>query len=99
MTMNPRILPEPRAASGRRLRYLPNVAPDPDPTRCPLCGGPNRCALAAPREPGREAPPCWCRAERFPAELLARVPEAQRRRACICRACRERAAAAAADSG
>jgi hypothetical protein len=71
----------------------------PDATRCPLCGEPNRCALAAPRAPGSEPPPCWCRAERFPAELLERVPAPQRRRACICRSCLERAAeVAAADS-
>lgn len=74
------------------------MAADPDPTRCPLCGGPNACALAAPREPGAEAPPCWCRAERFPAELLARVPEPARGRACLCRACLARAAEPATDS-
>jgi hypothetical protein len=59
---------------------------DPDPSRCPLCGGPNACALAAPGA-GPEAP-CWCAPERFDRALLARIPAGAVGRACICRRCR-----------
>ena len=51
---------------------------------CPLCGGANACAPAAC---GRLDVDCWCRRERFGPELLARVPTAERGRACICPAC------------
>ncbi len=51
---------------------------------CPLCGGANECAAALS---GSFDTPCWCRAATFSAELIARVPEPQRGRACICRQC------------
>lgn len=51
---------------------------------CPLCGGPNGCV---PAESGSFAGTCWCKDVAFSAELLARVPEAARQKACICRAC------------
>ena len=78
-----------------------------DPARCPLCGRPNGCRLAAAgftaAAPARadELPqePCWCFSMRFPAALLARVPEHARNRACICRACLEEALAAEARAG
>jgi hypothetical protein len=31
--------------------------------------------------------PCWCRQVDFSADLLARVPEAARDRACLCPRC------------
>jgi hypothetical protein len=55
-----------------------------DPARCPLCGEPNACARAAGL-PGE----CWCAALRFPAALLARVPEPAAGRACVCRRCQQ----------
>ena len=59
---------------------------EPDPSRCPLCGASNDCALAIKAaEPPRE---CWCRAERFPDTLLAKAPPG----ACICRRCLRKAA-------
>lgn len=61
--------------------------------QCPLCGGPNACA---PAQCGRYDVACWCTSARFPPELLARVPEAQRGLACICAGC---AAQAVADLG
>jgi hypothetical protein len=67
-----------------------------DPTRCPLCGQPNACAQAA--APGGSAAECWCAALRFDAALLARVPVASVRRACICQRC-QRAAAGASEGG
>jgi hypothetical protein len=64
---------------------------DPKPNHvCPLCGGPNECAVA---RSGDFATPCWCREVTFDAAVLARVPEAQRNRSCICKLC------AAAPSG
>lgn len=53
-------------------------------TACPLCGGPNGCAPAAC---GRFDVDCWCTGVRFAPAALARVPEAQRGKACLCRAC------------
>ncbi|MDH4376197.1 MAG: cysteine-rich CWC family protein [Ramlibacter sp.] len=58
-----------------------------DPTRCPLCGGPNTCAMETARATGQPQPPCWCTQVDFSAELLARVPPEAQRRACICARC------------
>lgn len=54
-----------------------------DPHRCPLCGGPNNCAVAI--DP--DAPDCWCSRTRVPDELRAQVPEAARDVACVCARC------------
>ncbi|MBX3464329.1 MAG: cysteine-rich CWC family protein [Planctomycetes bacterium] len=53
-----------------------------DARRCPLCGGPNACAMAA-----GSSTPCWCAAATIAPAALARVPEAARGRACLCRTC------------
>jgi len=67
--------------------------PEPaDPGRCPLCGGPNACALAGVMDALRSG--CWCASRRFDAALLARVPAESRGRACICRGCQQAAAPA-----
>ena len=58
-----------------------------DPTRCPLCGGDNRCAMEQARATGQAQPPCWCTTQRFPAELLARLPAEAAGKACICAGC------------
>jgi prepilin-type N-terminal cleavage/methylation domain-containing protein/prepilin-type processing-associated H-X9-DG protein len=58
-----------------------------NPSLCPLCGGTNGCQLCAPVT-GKG--PCWCVNVAMPAELLARVPENFRDRACVCRACVEK---------
>lgn len=55
-----------------------------DAPTCPLCGQPNQCAAVAA---GRFDVPCWCQNVSIPAHVLARVPEAERGRACICAAC------------
>lgn len=72
-------------------------APDlqPDPGRCPLCGAPNQCAMAA----GANGPPCWCTTVRFDAALLARIPAAARGKACLCPACAGAGAADATSAG
>lgn len=66
-------------------------APAVDPSRCPLCGEPNRCAMEVERETGQKQPPCWCTQVDFSEDLLARVPTEAKRQACICRACAEKA--------
>ena len=58
-----------------------------NPAQCPLCGGSNECLLCSPVAYKGQ---CWCVQEDFPAELLARVPENLRNRACVCRACVEK---------
>ncbi|WP_395140466.1 cysteine-rich CWC family protein [Schlegelella aquatica] len=69
-------------------------APTPiDPTRCPLCGGPNGCAMAGSCDTAGACGPCWCSEVRFSAELLDRVPAHAQRRACICRDCATRGTA------
>jgi hypothetical protein len=52
-----------------------------DPTRCPLCGNPNDCGLAAGK--GN----CWCFTRSIPAEVLKRVPAEAYNIACVCRFC------------
>ena len=54
------------------------------PERCPLCGQSNECQSAT--QAGYKGP-CWCMKENFPPDLLARLPEEVRRRACICQRC------------
>ncbi|WP_084383307.1 cysteine-rich CWC family protein [Hydrogenophaga flava] len=58
-----------------------------DPTRCPLCGGDNRCAMELERATGQPQPPCWCVDAAFPPDLLARLPQEAEGKACICAAC------------
>ena len=58
-----------------------------DPTRCPLCGGDNRCAMEVQKATGEPQPPCWCVTETFSPDLLARLPEAAQDQACICASC------------
>ncbi len=55
-----------------------------NPTVCPLCGAANACQLCSPAAyKGR----CWCADVEITGELLARVPEPLRHRACICQSC------------
>ena len=61
------------------------------PTRCPLCGSPNACAMETARATGEPQPTCWCTQMDFSAELLARVPVADRNKACICAGCARQA--------
>ncbi|MDP3251008.1 MAG: cysteine-rich CWC family protein [Hydrogenophaga sp.] len=67
-----------------------------DPTRCPLCGNDNRCAMEIERETGEAQPPCWCVSATFPPGLLDTLPEAARGQACLCSSC---VAAAALKAG
>ncbi|MDI9332444.1 MAG: cysteine-rich CWC family protein [Alphaproteobacteria bacterium] len=58
-----------------------------DPSRCPLCGQPNGCAMHAAQVSGQSRQPCWCVVQHFSAEVLARVPTAAQNKACICPRC------------
>ncbi len=55
-----------------------------NPAACPLCGGANECQLCSPHTYKGQ---CWCVHENISAELLARVPENFKDRACICQTC------------
>ena len=63
------------------------VSANLDATRCPLCGQANRCAMEIERETGVRQGPCWCMQVDFAADLLARIPEPARDRACVCASC------------
>lgn len=58
-----------------------------DPARCPLCGGPNGCAMVRQQTSGQAQPPCWCTQVTFSAALLARVPAPARGVVCVCARC------------
>jgi hypothetical protein len=66
------------------VKYTRQTMPAaPDPSRCPLCGTPNGCALVA----GGEIETCWCAKVAIPAEVLERVPAEARDKSCVCAAC------------
>ena len=75
---------------------MPTTPPALDPTRSPLCGQDNRCAMEIERETGEAQPPCWCVSASFPPGLLDTLPEAARGQACLCPGC---VAAAAQKAG
>jgi len=52
---------------------------------CPLCGDPNRCAMASSTTSSESA--CWCTRATFSAELLASVAPFAQGKACICARC------------
>jgi hypothetical protein len=51
--------------------------------RCPLCGGDNRCTMAA----GRPDESCWCAGVTLAAAMLDRIPPGLRGGACVCPSC------------
>ncbi|WP_367186443.1 cysteine-rich CWC family protein [Rhodoferax sp.] len=57
------------------------------PQNCPLCGQPNQCAMEVQLATGIAQPPCWCTQTQFSQDLLNKVPEAARGKACVCAAC------------
>ena len=65
----------------------------PDPTRCPLCGLSNRCAMESAKPSGEPQPPGWCTQVDFSADRRARVPADAQGQACICPACAAKGAA------
>jgi len=70
--------------------FLPASSPMPTPIEacaCPLCGKPNQCAMEVAKQTGQPITTCWCVNVAFSPELIARVPVAAQRKACICKAC------------
>lgn len=72
------------------LRSCTSAAPsrtmpsqEPDPSRCPLCGQPNQCAMAA----GLAPESCWCMTAPIAPGALDALHEAERGQRCICQAC------------
>jgi hypothetical protein len=63
----------------------------PEPTRCPLCGQVNQCAMEVERVTGIAQPPCWCTQATFSQDLLEQLPAEALGQACICPACASRA--------
>ena len=63
-----------------------------DPTRCPLCGRDNRCAMEREKASGQPQPPCWCVDMAFPPDLLQRLPPEAAGVACVCADCVRRLA-------
>lgn len=65
------------------MEFREEAAPGmtPDTTRCPACGEPNRCGIAA------GGGPCWCFTAAVPPAALDRVPPQARERICLCAAC------------
>ncbi|MDH4039049.1 MAG: cysteine-rich CWC family protein [Gammaproteobacteria bacterium] len=59
------------------------TAPEQWLKTCPLCGGDNRCAMAA----GRPVDSCWCAAATISAAALAAVPAESVGKRCLCPAC------------
>jgi hypothetical protein len=51
------------------------------PDRCPQCGGPNECGMAAGKSE------CWCFQVKIAAEALQRVSEEAKLKQCVCRKC------------
>jgi len=54
-----------------------------DAERCPLCGGPNLCAMAA----GLIDEACWCSQIELAPGALAKLPPDERGERCICPRC------------
>jgi hypothetical protein len=63
---------------------MTNDTHDDDGARCPLCSGPNQCALVEGRRH------CWCYEIEIPRATLARVPLHLRDLVCICQGCATR---------
>ncbi|MBB6695380.1 cysteine-rich CWC family protein [Cohnella xylanilytica] len=70
-----------QGTSGRSASPL--LDSEVDPSRCPLCGQPNGCAVTAGEPPGD----CWCMTARIPEAVLSRIPAELRRKACVCSRC------------
>lgn len=61
--------------------------PTTDPTRCPLCGGANACAMAKADGDATAGADCWCSGRTIDPAALAAIPEELRMRACLCANC------------
>jgi hypothetical protein len=51
------------------------------PDRCPICGGPNECGMAAGKSE------CWCANVKISAEAKGKVPKGAKGKVCVCEKC------------
>ncbi|MFM9990603.1 MAG: cysteine-rich CWC family protein [Burkholderiaceae bacterium] len=58
-----------------------------DPSMCPICGEPNKCAQEIAKATRKPPERCWCMTATFSSEVLDRVPEEAKNKACICSKC------------
>ena len=54
-----------------------------DLATCPLCLGPNDCAIAN----GERSTPCWCVGHSFDSRLFELIPAHDLGRRCVCARC------------
>lgn len=66
-----------------------------DPSRCPLCEGPNDCRLCTESTYKGQ---CWCFSVEIDPAVLEKVPSNLRRQACLCRKCVDAANAASGNA-
>lgn len=62
---------------------------------CPLCGKPNECAIA---EGSGRVEDCWCMNTAISSNALAKLPQQEIGRTCICRKCAAMSAQTAKES-
>jgi hypothetical protein len=55
-----------------------------DASHCPRCGRSNRCSQADSTQPVTD---CWCFHTPLPPAALDQLPEAERKRSCLCANC------------
>ena len=72
------VRPEREPATSARKSAGPS-----DAAACPLCNGPNACAIAD----GDRTTPCWCVGHAFDARLFALIPSRDLGRRCVCARC------------
>ena len=70
-----------------------STTPTPPADLCPICGGPNLCAMEIGRVTGVMQEPCWCTKVKFSQKVLERIPAEAANTACVCAACRAAIAA------
>ena len=58
-----------------------------DPTRCPICGEPNVCAMEKAKVTGSKPERCWCMDAVFTPEVMDLVPDQAKGKACVCAKC------------
>jgi hypothetical protein len=54
---------------------------EPRRDRCPVCGGPNDCGMAAGKSE------CWCFEVKISPEVIKKVPEEAKGKVCVCANC------------
>ena len=58
-----------------------------NPSLCPLCQKPNLCVMASPKADDSPPQRCWCMDATFTPELLAKIPDTAKHKACVCADC------------